>query len=88
MRSVDAFSSKERLDVLLKKYEVTRVDNVKPGKKVPGGMYYNLYVPREYLKEFMAQVMEFDDAVLYESRTRTGRNPPGKNKVFIWVKNI
>lgn len=88
MRSVDSKTSKERLNVLLKKYQVTRVDNVKPGKKVPGGIYYNLFVPREYLKEFMAQVMEFDDAVLYESRTRTGRNPPGKNKVFIWVKNI
>jgi hypothetical protein len=88
MRSVDTRTSKDRLNFLLEKYQVTRVDNVKPGKQVPGGIYYNLYVPREYLKEFMAQVMEFDDAVLYESRTRTGRNPPGKNKVFIWVKNI
>lgn len=88
MRSVDTKTSKDRLNFLLEKYQVTRVDNVKPGKQVPGGIYYNLYVPREYLKEFMAQVMEFDDAVLYESRTRTGRNPPGKNKVFIWVKNI
>jgi hypothetical protein len=88
MRSVDSKKSKERLNTLLEKYKVTRVDNVKPGKSVPGGIYYNLYVPREYLKEFMAQVMDFDDANLYESRTRTGRNPPGKNKVFIWVKNI
>lgn len=88
MRSVDTNDSKERLNNLLEKYDVTRVDNVKPGKQVPGGIYYNLYVPREYLKEFMAQVMEFDEAILYESRTRTGRNPPGKNKVFIWVKNI
>jgi hypothetical protein len=88
MRSVDSRKSKERLNILLEKYKVTRVDNVKPGKSVPGGIYYNLYVPREYLKEFMAQVMDFDDANLYESRTRTGRNPPGKNKVFIWIKNI
>lgn len=88
MRSVDTKTSKERLNFLLEKYQVTRVDNVKPGKHVPGGVYYNLYVPREYLKEFMAQVMDFDDAVLYESRTRTGRNPAGKNKVFIWIKNI
>ncbi len=88
MRSVDSIKSKERLNTLLEKYKVTRVDNVKPGKSVPGGIYYNLYVPREYLKEFIAQVMDFDEASLYESRTRTGRNPPGKNKVFIWVKNI
>ncbi|MCR9203059.1 MAG: hypothetical protein NXH75_00670 [Halobacteriovoraceae bacterium] len=88
MRSVDTATSKGRLNTLMKKYKVTRVDNVAPGKRVPGGIYYNLFVPRPYLKEFMAQVMEFDDAVLYESRTRSGRNPPGKNKVFIWVKNI
>lgn len=88
MRSVDTANSKVMLNSIIKKYEATRVDNVKPGKSVPGGIYYNLYVPRKYLKEFMAQVMEIDEAVLYESRTRTGRNPPGQNKVFIWVKNI
>ena len=80
--------SKEKLNVLLDKYKVTQVDNVRPGKSVPGGIYYNIYVPRLYLKEFLAQVVDMDEAVLYESRTRTGRNPPGKNKVFIWVKNI
>lgn len=88
LRSVDTKDSKEKLNVLLDKYKVTQVDNVRPGKSVPGGIYYNIYVPRLYLKEFLAQVVDMDEAVLYESRTRTGRNPPGKNKVFIWVKNI
>lgn len=88
MKSVDIAQSKGRLNTLMDKYSVTRVDNVAPGKRVPGGIYYNLFVPMPYLKEFMAQVMEFDDAILYESRTRSGRNPPGKNKVFIWVKTI
>lgn len=88
MKSVDTHAVKSKLDVLLKNYSVTQVDNVKPGQKVPGGVYYNLFVPRESLKEFIAQVMEVDDSILYESRTRSGRNPVGKNKVFIWVKNI
>jgi hypothetical protein len=88
MKSVDTEESKDKLVSLMDKYEVTRVDNVVPGKAVPGGVYYNLYVPRKYLKEFMAQVMDVDDSVLYESRTRTARNPPGMNKVFIWIKNI
>lgn len=88
LRSVDTRKSKKELNVLLDKYKVTQVDNVKPGKSVPGGIYYNIYVPRLYLKEFLAQVVDMDEAVLYESRTRTGRNPPGQNKVFIWVKNI
>ncbi len=88
MKSVDTLNTRVNLDKLIQKYQVTRVGNVEPGKDVPGGIYYNIFVPRRYLKEFMAQVMEMDDAVLYESRTRTGHNPPGKNKVFIWVKAI
>ncbi len=88
MRSSDTGRANTILKNLLKKYEVSQVDNVAPGRSVPGGYYYNLYVPRTYLKEFMAQVGEVDTAIIYESRTRTRRNPPGKNKVFIWVKNI
>ena len=88
MKSVDTLSTRTSLDRLIRKYQVTRVGDVEPGKDVPGGIYYNIFVPRHYLKEFMAQVMEMDDAVLYESRTRTRHGPPGKNKVFIWVKAI
>ena len=88
MKSEDVLKAKSHLDTLLKKYNVTQVDNVKPGMRVPGGIYYNLYVPIPHLKEFMAQALEGKDSVLYESRTRTKRNPPGKSKVFIWVKSI
>lgn len=88
MKSVDVRKARDQLNQLLPTYNVTQADNVKPGLVVPGGLYYNLYVPIENLKEFLAQIMEVDDAVLYESRTRAGRNPPGQNKVFIWVKSI
>lgn len=86
MRSVDTLKTRDRLNSLLEKYQVTQVDNVKPGLDVPGGMYYNLYVPREFLKEFLSQVTDVDETTLYESQTRARSNPPGKNKVFIWVK--
>ena len=87
MRSTNAVASSKTLNKLIGKYEATQVDKVKPGTTVPGGFYYNLYVPRGYLKEFLAQVMEVDEAILYENRTR-GINPAGKNKVFIWIKTI
>jgi len=86
MKSVDLENSRTNLDLLLEKYNVTQADNVKPGTYVPGGVYYNLFVPREFLKEFLAQVMDVEESTLYESRTRRP-NPPGKNKVFIWVKD-
>ena len=88
MKSEDTLKAKSHLNKLLKKYQITQVDNVKPGMRVPGGIYYNLYVPLKHLKEFMAQATEGRDAVLYESRTRAKRNPPGKSKVFIWIKSI
>ena len=88
VKSVNLTSTKDRLNQLLNKYTVTQVDNVKPGQLVPGGVYYNIFVPRLHLKEFMAEVMNQDEAILYESRTRVRRNPPGKNRVFIWVKDI
>lgn len=88
IRSIDTIRTKQKLNNLLENYNVVKVDNVEPGLAVPGGNYYNLYVPRIHLKEFMANVMEVDEAVLYESRTRSRRSPPGKNKVFIWVKLI
>ena len=73
---------------ILSLYNVSKVDNVAPGQSVPGGNYYNIFVPRSYLKEFLSKVMHLGESFLYESRTRTTRNPAGKNKVFIWVKNI
>jgi len=86
MKTVDSITTKKKLNELILKYKATQVDHVKPGQEVPGGMYYNLYVPREFLKEFIEQVKSVDSSISYESRTRAKRNPPGKNKVFIWVK--
>ncbi len=87
MKSVDTLGARQKLVKLISKYGVTQVDSVEPGLIVPGGVYYNLFVPRHFLKEFLAQAMDIDESILYESRTR-GRNPAGKNKVFIWMKSL
>lgn len=87
MKSEDPVGIKNNIARLLPKYEVSKVGKVLPGTFVPGGVYYNLFVPRKYLKEFLSQVMGIGQSVLYESRTSTG-NLPGTNKVFIWIKNI
>ena len=88
IKSEDIIQSRKDLNALVQRYGAAQVDHVSPGMQVPGGIYYNLYVPIGNVKEFMAQVIEGRDAVLYESRTRTRKNPEGKNKVFIWVKSI
>ncbi len=49
MRSSNTDRAGKLLKKLIADYKVTQVDNVKPGLEVPGGFYYNLYVPIMYL---------------------------------------
>ncbi len=87
MESALPFEIRTKIQELLNKYAVTKGDRVAPGTQVPGGVYYNLFVPREFLKEFLAQVTDLEKSRIFESRTRSP-NPPGKNKVFIWIKQV
>lgn len=88
MTSVDPSKTKEELKEMLKKYDITQVDNVKPGTSIPGGIYFNLYVPTPYLKEFLSKVTSREqNATILESKTIYG-GPSNRNRVFIWVKSI
>ena len=88
MRSVNPETSKVAVNKLLQKYHVTQADKVQPGTYVPGGIYYNLFVPINNLKEFLSQVMEEDEAILFENKTTRGKTPRGMNKVLIWIKSV
>ena len=88
MTSVSPDELKKELIKILPEYGVTQVDNVKPGTEIPGGIYFNLYVPRKILSKFMGQVTSFEDhSTILESKTRFG-GPSGMDKVFIWIKSI
>lgn len=88
MTSVDANITKDKLSKILGKYKVQQVDNVKPGTEIPGGVYFNIYVPRGDLKDFIYEVSSLEQATILESRTRTAGGPQGSDKVFIWIKQI
>jgi hypothetical protein len=87
MTSVSPRTTKKELVDILKKYKVKQVDNVKPGKEIPGGIYFNLYVPRKIIKEFLSHVSSVEESTILESKTVFG-GPAGTNKVFIWIKSI
>ena len=87
MTSVSPKNTKRELAELLEKYKVKQVDNVKPGKEIPGGIYFNLYVPRKVIKEFLSHVSSVEESTILESKTVFG-GPAGTNKVFIWIKSI
>mgnify|MGYP000324288662 FL=1 len=87
MTSESPDETKVKLINLLKKYNVKQVDNVKPGTEIPGGIYFNLHVPRKVLKEFLSNVSSVRESRILESKTVFG-GPRGTNKVFIWIKQI
>lgn len=87
MTSVSPDATKDKILSVLKYFNVKQVDNVKPGTSIPGGMYFNLYVPRKELKEFLSRVSDVEESTILESKTVFG-GPYGTNKVFIWIKNI
>jgi hypothetical protein len=85
MESINPLKAKEAVDSFLAKYKGIQVDSVRPGTYVPGGLYYNVLIPQEKLQPFLSSVMETEESTLYETRTRL-ENPPGKGRVFIWIK--
>lgn len=87
MTSVSPRQTKRELVKLLDKYNVKQVDNVKPGKEIPGGIYFNIYVPQNMIKEFLSNVSSVQESTILESKTVFG-GPAGTNKVFIWIKSI
>ncbi|HXH73402.1 MAG TPA: hypothetical protein VNJ08_00440 [Bacteriovoracaceae bacterium] len=87
MSSVDPIFIKEKILPLMQKHGIAQVDNVKPGTRIPGGLYFNLMVPSKNLKDFMTRVTELGEATIFESRIQ-GSDVAGKNRVFIWVKAI
>jgi hypothetical protein len=87
MASVDPETIRTQILPLMTKFGITQVDNVKPGKQIPGGLYFNLRVPSKNLKDFMTRVSTFAEATIFESRSQGG-DVAGKNRVFIWIKGI
>jgi hypothetical protein len=87
MTSESPDKTKKQLITVLKKFNVKQVDNVKPGTNIPGGIYFNLHVPRGVVQEFLARVSNVKESRILESKT-VFRGPRGTNKVFIWIKQI
>lgn len=87
MTSVYPDALKNKLNDLLDFYGAEQVDTVEPGTKIPGGIYYNLYVPSAHLKEFLSKLNFVEETTILESSSTFG-GPQDKNKVFIWVKTI
>jgi hypothetical protein len=88
MTSTNTYAARDKINLLVEKYKGEAVGDSNPGMDVPGGVYYNVYVPKKSFKEFMTETMKVDQAKLFESNTSNVKNVPGKTRIFIMVKSI
>ena len=88
MTSTNTYAARDKITQLVEKYKGEAVGDSTPGMDVPGGVYYNVYIPKKDFKQFMTETMKVDQAKLFESNTSNVKNVPGKTRVFIMVKSI
>jgi hypothetical protein len=88
MTSTNVYATRGKLGALVTKYKGEAVGDSVPGMDVPGGVYYNVYIPRKDFKEFMTESMKGESSKLFESNTSNVKNVAGKTRVFIMVKSI
>ena len=41
-------------------FKATEINKLSPGTQVPGGIYFNLLVPRKFLKEFLLKIGQIE----------------------------
>lgn len=88
MTSTNTYDVRDRLNAVVKKFQGEPVGESRPGLDVPGGVYYNLYIPRNNFKDFMSEMIEVNPAKVFEGNTSNVKNVPGKTRVFIMIKSI
>jgi hypothetical protein len=88
MTSTNTYAARDKINELVDKYKGEAVGESTPGMDVPGGVYYNVYIPKKVFKDFMAETMKVDSSKLFESNTSNVKNVPGKTRIFIMVKSI
>lgn len=88
MTSTNTYSTKDKIASILKKYGGEPVGDSTPGMNVPGGLYFNIYVPKKDFKSFVTETMQVADSKLLENNTSNVKNVPGKTRIFIMVKSI
>ena len=88
LTSTNTYSARDKINQLIDKYKAEPVGESTPGMDVPGGVYYNVYIPKKVFKEFMTETMKVDTSKLFESNTSNVKSVAGKTRVFIMVKSI
>lgn len=87
MNSHDIDRIHQSMDVLIEDFSAKPASQVEPGKRIPGGRYYHLFVKESLASRFLNQVVKLDDTKIYRGRN-TQKIPKGYIRVFIWVKSI
>jgi hypothetical protein len=87
VKSSDVFASKSKILDLVKKFQISPVTSELVGNEIPGGVFFNLHVPSKSIENFVRELNQIDSVNVYISKS-SRPSPPGKEKVFLWIKEI
>ncbi|MCT4642635.1 MAG: hypothetical protein N4A33_10110 [Bacteriovoracaceae bacterium] len=87
INSISSSMTRRKILKILKDVNAVKAGKVEPGKEIPGGVYFNVYIDSSYLNKFFDSIKSFSDLNIYESKT-VFSTPKNQSKVFIWVKSI
>jgi len=87
MNSSDLFDVRLKIMNLNRRYKVSDGGSPITGKESLEGIYFNLHVPSTQISNFLADIGNLEQTNVYINKT-SRPPPPGKERVFIWVKRI
>ena len=87
VNSADLQDFTTQIGPLIKSSQVTQAEQVELGKKLPGGLYYNLFIADEKISSFLQSLNEIAETSIYENETETVI-PRGSGHLVIYVKEI
>jgi hypothetical protein len=87
IKSTNSIETKMKMEEILKIFHVQNVSESVVSSQVPGGYYYNGYVPLDRYKDFFQSLGSFEGHTLFVSKTNK-KPPDGHFRVFIWIKSI
>lgn len=88
LTSTNSAESRKKILDLINSYEGKQADKVKLGEVVPGGVYFNVFLPRKGLRDFIQELTKIEKGKIFETQAGGVSVPAGQTRVFIWMKSI
>jgi len=87
LNSTEPNGTNSEIKKILSSFKAESVDSSVYDQLIPGGIYYNLFVPSDKVKALFVALNNLEKVTILETKPK-GKTPKGHNRVFLWVKSI